>query len=152
MKAHYRLVIVYGMVFALALLASAAALFTLKTGFSPAGIREYYGAKTLYGLTETARPHLFAMGAFIMVIGHFFLFTPFKRKVIPYLKTLYLAAFATIATSYAAASWGMAGSLLKWVSVSMLIVLSLVVVGGLMAAASEFRKTVLSGQIAPDRD
>lgn len=151
MKADYHLIVLYGVLFAAALLLSATGLFALKTGFSLEGIGRYYAPKSFFGLSETARPHLFGMGAFVMVLGHFFLFTPLKRKARPYLVALYLAAFATIAGSYAAASWGVAGSVIKWLAVSLLLVLGLVLIGGLLAAVTEVGKTLSSQRSAPKR-
>jgi len=149
MKADYRIIVLYGVLFAAALLLSAATLFALKTGFCLEGIQRYYAPKSFFGLSETARPHLFAMGAFVMVLGHFFLFTPFKLKVRPYLVALYFAAFATITTSYAAASWGMAGSIIKWLAVALLLVLGLVIIGGLLAAVTAVGKTLFRARSVP---
>jgi len=63
-------------------------LFLSKIGFSYEAVKSYYlGSETLfinpkssYGLLETALPHLGSMGLFIMVTGHFLLFSDQRKK------------------------------------------------------------------------
>jgi hypothetical protein len=117
MQRAYRFAIAYFALFGLLLLASAAALFASKIGFSVQGIELYYlGSDTVpgkspYGLLESAVPHLGAMGLFIMVGAHFMLFAPAraKRRTLYLALALFAAALLDIAGGYfiasGAASW-----------------------------------------------
>lgn len=102
MNALYRLAIAYFCLFALALLASGTALALLKGGFSPESVAAYYAPKSALGLLEIAQPHLIAIGIFIMVLGHFFLFV--KASVRLDVKALYLFALVMIFAPFALTS------------------------------------------------
>jgi hypothetical protein len=88
MHQSYRIAIAYFVLFGTLLLASGAVLFFNKIGFSYEAVQNYYlGSETLfttpkssYGLLEVALPHLGSMGLFIMVTGHFLLFSDKRRK------------------------------------------------------------------------
>ncbi|MEN8147614.1 MAG: hypothetical protein ABFR02_08340 [Campylobacterota bacterium] len=88
MHQSYRLSIAYFTLFGLLLLASGMVLFFSKIGFSYEAVQSYYlgdkalfiNPKSSYGLLEVALPHLGAMGLFIMVTGHFFLFSTKHHK------------------------------------------------------------------------
>ena len=88
MKKSYRYAIAYFTLFGFLLLASGIWLFALKIGFSVDAITAYYlgseaaytQPKSVHGLFEVALPHLGSMGLFIMVTGHFLIFTPSKER------------------------------------------------------------------------
>ncbi len=112
MQRAYRFAIVYFALFGLLLLLSAAALFFSKIGFSAQSVQLYYlgngtlPGKSAYGLLENAVPHLGAMGLFIMVGAHFFLFAPerAKRRTVLLAAALFAAALFDIAGGYFIAS------------------------------------------------
>ncbi|WP_345969045.1 hypothetical protein WCX72_06565 [Sulfurimonas sp. HSL1-6] len=130
MQRAYRFAVVYFALFGLLLLASAAALFASKIGFSFQGIELYYlGSDTLpgksaYGLLETAVPHLGAMGLFIMVGSHFLLFATAtaKRRTIRLALALFAAALLDIVSGYFIAS---GATLWVWVKLASYLLLSL---------------------------
>ena len=88
MHQSYRIAIAWFALFGALLLASGMVLFFSKIGFSYEAVKSYYlgsevlfiNPKSSYGLLETALPHLGSMGLFIMVTGHFFLFTTKQQK------------------------------------------------------------------------
>ena len=88
MQQSYRYAIAYFALFGALLLASGAVLFFSKIGFSYEAVQSYYlgsealfsAPKSSYGLLETALPHLGSMGLFIMVTGHFLLFSDKRKK------------------------------------------------------------------------
>ena len=88
MQQSYRQAIAYFALFGVLLLASGMVLFFSKIGFSYEAVQSYYlgnealyiNPKSSYGLLEVALPHLGAMGLFIMVTGHFLLFSDKRRK------------------------------------------------------------------------
>ena len=88
MHQSYRVAIAWFALFGALLLASGMVLFLSKIGFSYEAVKSYYlGSETLfinpkssYGLLETALPHLGSMGLFIMVTGHFLLFSDQRKK------------------------------------------------------------------------
>jgi len=88
MHQSYRYAIAYFALFSALLLVSGMVLFFSKIGFSYGAVESYYlGSEALftqpkssYGLLETALPHLGSMGLFIMVTGHFLLFSTKERK------------------------------------------------------------------------
>ncbi len=88
MQQSYRQAIAYFALFGVLLLASGMVLFFSKIGFSYEAVQSYYlgnealyiNPKSSYGLLEVAFPHLGAMGLFIMVTGHFLLFSDKRRK------------------------------------------------------------------------
>jgi len=110
MQRSYRYAIFYFGVFALALLLSGAVLFIEKLGIDAQSIEAFYlgdksafaQPKTAAGLLETALPHLGAMGIFIFVAGHFFLFAAprTKRAMILPLKLFFAAALLDIASGF----------------------------------------------------
>jgi len=88
MHQSYRFAIAYFALFGMLLLISGMVLFFSKIGFSYGAVESYYlgsealftGPKSSYGLLETALPHLGSMGLFVMVTGHFLLFSDKRRK------------------------------------------------------------------------
>lgn len=88
MHQSYRVAIAWFALFGALLLASGMVLFLSKIGFTYEAVKSYYlGSETLfinpkssYGLLETALPHLGSMGLFIMVTGHFLLFSDQRKK------------------------------------------------------------------------
>jgi hypothetical protein len=88
MHQSYRFAIAYFVLFGLLLLASGMVLFFSKIGFTYEAVESYYlgsqalftTSKSSYGLLEVALPHLGAMGLFIMVTGHFLLFSTKAKK------------------------------------------------------------------------
>ncbi|MCJ7765659.1 MAG: hypothetical protein MUP09_06935 [Thiovulaceae bacterium] len=88
MHQSYRFAIAYFVLFGTLLLASGAVLFFSKIGFSYEAVQSYYlgnkalfsAPKSSYGLLEVALPHLGSMGLFIMVTGHFLLFSDKRKK------------------------------------------------------------------------
>ena len=88
MHQSYRIAIAYFTIFGSLLLLSGAVLFVSKLGMSYESVQTFYlgneaqftQPKSIYGLLETALPHLGGMGLFIFVTGHFLLFTTKKRK------------------------------------------------------------------------
>ncbi|UFS61362.1 hypothetical protein LOH54_06775 [Sulfurimonas sp. HSL-3221] len=130
MQRAYRFAVVYFALFGLLLLASAAALFASKIGFSVQGIELYYlgsdtvPGKSAYGLLETAVPHLGAMGLFIMVGAHFLLFATdtAKRRAIRLALTLFAAALLDIVSGYFIAS---GSTLWVWIKLASYLLLSL---------------------------
>ena len=88
MHQSYRIAIAYFTIFGALLLISGAVLFVSKLGISYESVQTFYlgnaaqftQPKSVYGLLETALPHLGAMGLFIFVTGHFLLFTTKKQK------------------------------------------------------------------------
>lgn len=120
----YRIGIGYFTLFALTLLVSGFVMFWLKTGSSFEGVATYYGDKSVEGLLELAHPHLGSMGLFIMVLGHFFLFTERRHQVRWGFVALFMAALLSILTPYGILE-GIVGSVaLKLVSVVTLVGLS----------------------------
>jgi len=112
MQQSYRWAIAYFTLFSLALLASGAALFWLKTGMTPSGVTLYYAGgnaapgKSTLGLLETAVPHMGGMGLFIMVTAHFMLFGPKtqKRRTARIAVILFVSALPEIGAGFAAAA------------------------------------------------
>lgn len=112
MHRAYRFAIGYFALFACLMLVSGAWLFYSKIGFTPEQVGLYYlgdgtrPGKSAYGLLESAVPHLGAMGMFIMVTAHFFLFatSKAKRTAVRLAIALFVAALLDIA----------AGSLIAW--------------------------------------
>lgn len=102
MQQSYRQAIAYFALFGVLLLASGMVLFFSKIGFSYEAVQSYYlgnealyiNPKSSYGLLEVALPHLGAMGLFIMVTGHFLLFSDKRRK---HLATKTVAALFVVA-------------------------------------------------------
>ncbi|MBN2816564.1 MAG: hypothetical protein JXQ67_07755 [Campylobacterales bacterium] len=99
----YKVSIFYFLLFTLALLATAIALFSLKIGFSKADVLHYYlgdaehfiVAKTALGILKIILPHIFAFGLFMMVLLHFLVFTEYRNsKQLRY--TIY-TAYITVA-------------------------------------------------------
>lgn len=88
MKTAYLFALSYFSAMSLLLLASGVWIFVENIGFSIEAVVLYYAgdatagvsAKSLYGQLEVAVPHLGAMGLFIMVVTHFLLFAPKKRR------------------------------------------------------------------------
>lgn len=88
MHQSYRYAIAWFVLFGTLLLLSGMVLFFSKIGFSYESVQSYYlgsealfsAPKSSYGLLETALPHLGSMGLFIMVTGHFLLFSDKRRK------------------------------------------------------------------------
>ncbi len=88
MHQSYRFAIAYFILFGALLLASGMVLFFSKIGFSYEAVESYYlgnealftSPKSSYGLLEVALPHLGSMGLFIMVTGHFLLFSTKQKK------------------------------------------------------------------------
>ncbi|WP_345974206.1 hypothetical protein [Sulfurimonas sp. HSL3-7] len=88
MHQSYRISIAYFTLFGALLLSSGMVLFFSKIGFSYEAVKSYYlgsealfsSPKSSYGLLETALPHLGSMGLFIMVTGHFLLFSTKEKK------------------------------------------------------------------------
>ena len=110
MKNSYRYAIAWFSLFGFVLLASGIWLFGLKIGFSVEAVSEYYlgseaaftRPKSVHGLLETALPHLGSMGLFIMVTGHFLIFTPSKQRpyAIMLVSALFLAALLNILSPF----------------------------------------------------
>lgn len=110
MKKSYRYAVTFFALFSVLLLASGTWLFALKIGFSPQEVTAYYlgdaasytQPKSLYGLLEVALPHLGSMGLFIMVTGHFLIFTPVKQRrlAVMLITGLFLAALANILSPF----------------------------------------------------
>ena len=110
MYRSYSLAIFYFALFAFLLLGSGALLFYSKIGFSLVNISSYYlgdtaaftQAKSSYGLLEVALPHYGAMGLFIMVTTHFFLFGDKHRKrhFARIAIALFIAAFVDIGSGF----------------------------------------------------
>ncbi|MCJ7764519.1 MAG: hypothetical protein MUP09_01080 [Thiovulaceae bacterium] len=88
MHQSYRFAIAYFVLFGTLLLLSGMLLFFSKIGFSYEAVQSYYlgnealfsAPKSSYGLLEVALPHLGSMGLFIMVTGHFLLFSKKRKK------------------------------------------------------------------------
>ncbi|MBN2896794.1 MAG: hypothetical protein JXK05_12980 [Campylobacterales bacterium] len=121
MNALYRLAIAYFCLFALALLASGGALALLKGGFTPSSVAAYYTPKSALGILEIAQPHLIAIGIFIMVLGHFFLFV--KVSVRLHVKALYLFALLMILAPFAITSPNSPFALLKALATAAFVLL-----------------------------
>ncbi|MEA3521679.1 MAG: hypothetical protein U9R50_01755 [Campylobacterota bacterium] len=97
MKSNYRLAISYFALFTLLLILSGLWIFILKSGLTFQGIEEYYAPKSYKGILEIAQPHLLAIGIFIMVNSHFFLFSKKeKKKAILLSNSLYISALILI--------------------------------------------------------
>ncbi len=122
LKHHiYRIAISYFALFALALLGTGSAMFWLKTGMNTQGIFEYYGAKSITGLSELAHPHLGGMGLFIMVLGHFYCFSAYRQKVQLYFIAMFVAALLVIATPFALMQGYTGAAVLKLAALVMLV-------------------------------
>ena len=110
MHQSYRFAIAYFSLFGTLLLFSGAALFVNKLGLSYESVSSFYlgnaeqfsQPKSIYGLLETALPHLGAMGLFIFVTAHFMLFTPKKQrqKTIAPAIILFIAALLDIGSGF----------------------------------------------------
>ncbi|MGB5964116.1 MAG: hypothetical protein WBG65_01115 [Sulfurimonadaceae bacterium] len=110
MHQSYRIAIAYFTLFGTLLLASGMVLFFSKIGFSYEAVQSYYlgnealftSPKSSYGLLEVALPHLGSMGLFIMVTGHFFLFTTKQKKqhVIKIVIGLFIVALLDIFSGF----------------------------------------------------
>ena len=99
----YRIAIAYFTLFTLFLLYTIIALFEEKIGFTLESIGSYYGEKSIEGLLEIAVPHFMAMGIFVMVLTHFFLFTKLKQvyKIITfYFTTTFILIVASFFKLY----------------------------------------------------
>ncbi len=78
----YNIVIVYMLVFVVAILVSGVWLFLLSQGLSSSDVLETFidivnspEPKSLHGFIEVATPHMFAMGTLLFVMAHFMLFS-----------------------------------------------------------------------------
>ena len=113
----YRIAIGYFALFSLMLLGSGAWMFFQKTGFALAKITAYYGTKSVEGVWELSYPHLGGIGLFIMVLGHFFMFTPLRHHVHKGFILLFVTALLMIFTPFGLiAGWGWL-SIIKFFSV-----------------------------------
>ena len=95
----YKIAISYFTLFALFLLYTIVALFNEKIGFTLESLTLYYGKKSFEGMLEIAAPHFMAMGLFVMVLTHFFLFTKLKKHY-KLLKYYYLVTFVVIVSIF----------------------------------------------------
>jgi len=149
MKRAYRYSVLYFTLFGLLLLLSGLWLFALKIGFTPEDVTAYYlgsadtmqQAKSHYGLLETALPHFGAMGLFIMVTGHFFLFAPKHRQsyIRPIVILLFVAALLNILSPFGIiAHW----SIFIWVKIIAFILLQLLGLYLLWVLLSEVLRTL----------
>ena len=110
MHQSYRIAIAYFTIFGTLLLLSGAVLFVSKLGISYESVQTFYlgnkaqftQPKSVYGLLETALPHLGAMGLFIFVTGHFLLFTTKeqKKRAIKPVIILFIAALTDIGSGF----------------------------------------------------
>ncbi|GAB6066178.1 hypothetical protein JCM9492_12700 [Aquifex pyrophilus] len=79
-------------------------LFKEKLGLSPESVKEYYlgdpkkflKPKSLEGLIKVSHPHTLSIPAFYFALGHFLLFTPYKRKTLTFLLLLVLPLFESL--------------------------------------------------------
>ncbi|MEA2110793.1 MAG: hypothetical protein U9P71_01965 [Campylobacterota bacterium] len=92
----YKVGISYFALFSVLLLMTGLVMFYLKTGVSLEGTLEYYRVKSYDGLLELSYPHLGGMGIFIMVLGHFFLFTSLRYKARWWFITMFVAALSSL--------------------------------------------------------
>lgn len=104
MKKSYRYAITYFALMSILLLISGTWLFAAKIGFSPEALSAYYlgdaarytQPKSMHGLLEVALPHLGSTGLFIMVTGHFLIFTPAKKRRMAVVLVIALLAAALL--------------------------------------------------------
>jgi len=110
MHQSYRYAIAYFALFGALLLISGMVLFFSKIGYSYVAVESYYlGSEALfthpkssYGLLETALPHLGSIGLFIMVTGHFLLFSTKerKRRAVKLVTALFIVALLDIFSGF----------------------------------------------------
>jgi hypothetical protein len=110
MHQSYRFAIAWFALFGMLLLLSGMLLFFSKIGFSYEAVQSYYlGSEALfttpkssYGLLEVALPHLGSMGLFIMVSGHFLLFSEQRKKRLAQktVSALFIAALLDIFSGF----------------------------------------------------
>ena len=115
MHKAYRVSILYFLLFALLLLATASALFAQKIGFTQADVLSYYlgnealfiGPKSVVGVLKIILPHIFAYALFVMVVLHFLIFTKMRNK--RELDFLIYASYVSIAAELFSPFFIMAG-------------------------------------------
>ena len=79
-------------------------LFKEKLGFSPESVKEYYlgnpnkfvKPKSFEGLVKVTHPHMLSIPAFYFALGHFFLFTSYKKKGLIIILLLSLPLFESL--------------------------------------------------------
>ncbi|MEA1920241.1 MAG: hypothetical protein U9N52_10400 [Campylobacterota bacterium] len=120
----YRIAIAYFSLFSIALVMSGLAMFILKTGFSFNGVSEYYLGKSVEGLLELSHPHFGAMGLFIMVLGHFFVFTALRNRVSKGFLALFVLALLALGTPFLILKGFAWMSIVKIFSVTSFVLLS----------------------------
>lgn len=84
-----KLIIWYFLLFSLLLCVTNFLIFSLRMGFTPTAITEYYlGSEVKYtqarsyaGLLEVSHFHMFAMGMFILTLSHLLLFVPLSLRL-----------------------------------------------------------------------
>jgi len=121
----YRIAIGYFALFCIALLVSGLMLLILKTGINIEGVFTYYHTKSYEGLLELTHPHLGAMGVFIMVIGHFFLFTPLRHRMKWWLILFFAAALSSLVAPFLILQGFVFGAWSKMISDLLLLVLTI---------------------------
>lgn len=100
MHRAYKVAIFYFTLFSLLLLYTIVALVNEKIGFSLESITHYYSEKSFEGLLEIAIPHFMAIGLFVMVLSHFFLFTSSKMNVKRVIPFYYITALVLITSTF----------------------------------------------------
>ncbi len=97
----YNIVIVYMLVFAVAILVSGVWLFLLSQGLSSSDVLETLKTivnspdpRSLHSFIEVATPHMFSMGVILFVVAHFMLFSTKVSQKISLLISLLLFTVA----------------------------------------------------------
>lgn len=93
MHSSYKSLILYFLTFNTLLLTSALLIYSIKIGFIPSEVVEYYSAKTIVGVLKVNLPHIFLFGLFGMVLLHFLIFTNYKNDLKKLSYTFFTSAF-----------------------------------------------------------
>lgn len=134
----YNIVIVYMLVFVVAILVSGVWLFLLSQGLSNSDVLETLKSviytpdpRSLHSFIEVATPHMFAMGTILFVVAHFMLFSTKVSQKFSLIVSLFLFATALFNISaYLFISFGFfVSGWIKLFSMGLFVVVSVFMLG-----------------------